>query len=288
MIDPSLIAEEFRRDLAVRVKALPEPLTLVGFLATDSAPSLTYASYTKIGCDDVGIRFEMRNVNRHEIEGAIEAANVDPKVHGIIVYYPIFTVERDRYVKDLVDPRKDIEGLHSFWARKLYHNERHVDGDPAKKSILPCTPLAVIKLIAAGGVAPKGKSITIFNRSEVVGRPLAAMLANDGATVHSFDVDGPLLFKYGLEEDTKITREAALAQADIVITGVPSRSFPLVQAAEIRPGALCINFSTLKNFAPEILEKASTFVPRVGPMTVAMALRNTLRLYENYHRKGRA
>lgn len=288
IIDPSAVAKDFRRNVRQRVEALPEPLKLVGFLATDYPPSLTYANYTKIGCEDASIRFEIREVNKHQLEAAIEAANADRGVHGIIVYYPIFTVERDAYIKDLVDHRKDIEGLNSFWARKLYHDERFVDAAKRQKAILPCTPLAIVKLVEATGIMGKGahpmtgKTVTIFNRSEVVGRPLASMLANDGATVYSFDVDGPQLFKKGHIEESRISRRDALAASDMVITGVPSREFPLVTAGEIRAGAVCINFSTLKNFQDDVKSKAAAFVPRVGPMTVAMALRNTVRLYENF------
>jgi methylenetetrahydrofolate dehydrogenase (NADP+)/methenyltetrahydrofolate cyclohydrolase len=128
-----------------------------------------------------------------------------------------------------------------------------------------------------------GKTVTIFNRSEVVGRPLASMLANDGARVFSFDISGPLLFEKGHVAETTVSREEALSASQVVITGVPSRDFPLVRAREIGPGAVCINVSTLKNFADDITSKAAVMVPRVGPMTVAMALRNTLRLYDNYH-----
>ena len=108
------------------------------------------------------------------------------------------------------------------------------------------------------------------------------MLANDGAEVFSFDIDGPFLFKREGIVLTEVTRREALNAADIVITGVPSRDFPLVRANEIKPGAICVNFSTLKNFADDAKEKAAAFVPRVGPMTVTMALRNTLRLFHNY------
>jgi len=127
----------------------------------------------------------------------------------------------------------------------------------------------------------------VFNRSEVVGRPLASMLANDGASVTSFDIDGPQLFVPGhgdaphSVQETDVDRATALAAADIVITGVPSRSFQRIAASEIADNAICVNFSTFANFEPDVREKASAFVPRVGPMTVTMALRNTLRLYQN-------
>ena len=292
-IDPSDIAKDFRQDVRTRVAKLGRPLKLVGFLSTTQGPSRTYADYTKAGCDDVGIEFELREVPKLQLESAIDEANTNPNVHGIVVYYPIFGSEHDRYIKDLVDHRKDIEGLHTYWARMLYHNQRYIDEAKTKKALLPCTPLAVVKLLAIArasrglNTAPPrplaGTSVTVFNRSEVVGRPLAAMLANDGAQVFSFDLDGALVFSQGTIEESKITRTEALAQSDVVITGVPSREFPLVTPEEIMPGAICLNFSTLKNFAVNIGDQASVFIPRVGPMTVAMALRNTLRLYENYH-----
>jgi methylenetetrahydrofolate dehydrogenase (NADP+) / methenyltetrahydrofolate cyclohydrolase len=141
-----------------------------------------------------------------------------------------------------------------------------------------------------GAVRPlEGRRVCIFNRSEVVGRPLASMLANDGAQVVSFDIDGPLLFSPGeggaphSVQETNIDRRAALANADIVVTGVPSRSFERITAREVEANAVCVNFSTFANFENDVREKVRVFVPRVGPMTVTMALRNTLRLYRNGH-----
>jgi len=289
LIDPGVVAKKFRAEIKQSIATENASLKLAGFLSTESSPSVTYANYTKIGCDDVGIDFILHHENRLALEKKIDEANLDPNIHGIIVYYPIFGTEQDRYIKDLVDHRKDIEGMNSFWVRNLYHDQRYIDNDQSKKAILPCTPLAIVKLIELAGYfqsgqSPlKGKKITVFNRSEVVGRPLASMLANDGADVFSFDIDGPLLFKKGSIEEIKFSRQEALAQSDIVITGVPSRNFPLVTAKEIQAGALCINFSTFKNFSDDIIGKAGTFAPRVGPMTVTMALRNTLRLYNNFH-----
>lgn len=292
IIDPGEVAKNFREEIRHSIKELGKPLRLAGFLSTESSPSVTYANYTKIGCDDVGIEFTVHQENKMQLERRIDQANEDPSIHGIIVYYPIFGTEHDRYIRDLVDHRKDIEGMNSFWVRNLYHNQRYIDQDKSRKAILPCTPLAVVKLLSVSGFTQPGESplagkkITVFNRSEVVGRPLASMLANDGAEVYSFDIDGSQLFKKGLIEEIGITRKDALAKSDIIITGVPSRDFPLVSAKEINQGSLCINFSTFKNFSDDIIGKAGVFVPRVGPMTVAMALRNTLRLYDNFHKKN--
>jgi methylenetetrahydrofolate dehydrogenase (NADP+)/methenyltetrahydrofolate cyclohydrolase len=294
VVDPAEVARSFREEIRGEIGALPEPLVLVGILAAEHGPSATYADYTRRGCDDVGVRFDLRHVKRLDAEAAVLDANADPRVHGVLVYYPVFGTQQDAYVRDLVDPGKDIEGLHSFWARCLYENRRFLDEARTKKAILPCTPLAILKLLDAAGSSRVGATrplagvrAVVFNRSEVVGRPLASMMANDGAEVTSFDVDGPQLFAPAATdgahtvEETTIDRGAALARADIIVTGVPSRSFPLVKAAEIREGATCLNFSTFKNFDDAVAEKARVFVPRVGPMTVTMALRNLVRLWRN-------
>ena len=294
-IDPNEIARSFRtevREAAARLAvARGRGLTLLGFLPSEAAatsPSATYAEYTQRGCSEVGIAFDLRRPARLSMEAAIDQANRDPDVDGIIVYYPVFGGERDGYIKDLVSEHKDIEGLNSYWARKLYHNERFLDPSQRRKAILPCTPLAIIKLLEAAAHGPwirpqplVGKTVTIFNRSEVVGRPLARMLANDGALVYSFDVSGPLEFTGDAVRETSVSRADALRCSDLVITGVPSRDFPLVDAPDIRTGITCLNFSTFRNFTAAAQEKSGVFIPRVGPMTVAMALRNTLRLTEN-------
>jgi methylenetetrahydrofolate dehydrogenase (NADP+)/methenyltetrahydrofolate cyclohydrolase len=242
----------------------------------------------------VGVTFDLRHIKRLEAEADVLAVNADPRVHGVIVYYPVFGTQQDTYIRELIDPNKDIEGLHPFWARCLYENRRFLDPALPMKAILPCTPLAIMKLLDAAGASRMGEPrplagvrAVVFNRSEVVGRPLASMMANDGAEVVSFDVDGPQLFGPAKEsgahtvEETAIDRATALKNADVVVTGVPSRAFPLVRPEEIRAGAVCLNFSTLKNFEEGVTEKAGVFVPRVGPMTVTMALRNLVRLWRN-------
>jgi methylenetetrahydrofolate dehydrogenase (NADP+)/methenyltetrahydrofolate cyclohydrolase len=298
ILDPADVASAFRDELRETIRQLPERLVLAGLLVADHGPSKTYAEYTRKGCEDVGVTFDLRQVQRLEMEDAVLQANAERGVHGIIVYYPVFGTEQDGYLRDLVDPNKDIEGLHSFWARCLYANRRYLDEARTKKAILPCTPLAILKLLEAAGALHgrdprplEGKRACIFNRSEVVGRPLASMLANDGAEVLSFDIDGALLFSPApapagqrgahVVRETNVDRAAALRDADIVITGVPSRKFAPIGPSEIRDGAVCLNFSTVANFQSAIVERASTFVPRVGPMTVTMALRNTVRLYCN-------
>ena len=293
VLDPATLASAFRAELRNAVANIGEPLTLAGFLVEGHGPSATYAEYTRRGCEDVGVRFDLRVKKPSEMEQAVRAAGSDTDVHGMLIYYPVNGHESDRWLREIVDPRKDVEGLHSFWAHCLYENRRFIDAARTKRAILPCTPLAILKLLedsqlgAPAAASPlAGLKACIFTRSQVVGYPLAAMMANDGADVVSFDLEGALQFtpeeRTHQVRHTNIDRARALAEADIVITGVPSRAFPLVSGSEIKPGATCINFSTLKNFADDVLEKASVFVPRVGPMTVTMALRNALRLYHHF------
>jgi 5,10-methylene-tetrahydrofolate dehydrogenase/methenyl tetrahydrofolate cyclohydrolase len=297
LIDPVEAAAAFREQIREQLAAMRERLVLVGILASDHGPSHTYAQYAQRACTDLGIQFELRRTPRLSAETTIREANVDPAVHGMMVYYPIFGTEQDVYLRDAVEPLKDIEGLHSTWSRYLYENRRFLDAARTKKAILPCTPLAILKLVQAAGFFSSGKrplegrSVCVFNRSEVVGRPLASMLAHDGAQVFSFDIDGPVLFRPGHAGDPShevsevhIDRAEALHRSDIVITGVPSKSFELIKASELREGCLCVNFSTHKNFSDDIIGKAAAFVPRVGPMTILMAIRNALRLYQNAER----
>ena len=147
-----------------------------------------------------------------------------------------------------------------------------------------------MKLLVEIGVYAKdnqpltGQTVTIFNRSEVIGRPLAIMLSNDGAKVYSFDVNGPMLFVDARPEEINISRTQALEGSDIVVTGVPSADFDKITAGEIRPDCVCLNFSSHSNFDEDITDRNRIYIPRVGPMTVAMCIRNTLRLYRNFHR----
>ena len=109
------------------------------------------------------------------------------------------------------------------------------------------------------------------------------MMSNDGAMVLSFDEHGPLEFTDGSPNETSLDRSSALAQSDIIITGVPNLDFALVKREEVSRLAVCVNFSSEKNFNEDVKSHVRTFIPRVGPMTVAMCMRNTIRLFENFH-----
>ncbi|CBQ72981.1 related to MTD1-methylenetetrahydrofolate dehydrogenase (NAD+) [Sporisorium reilianum SRZ2] len=343
---------------------------LVGILATPSPPSVAYAEWTRKACEAVGIEFEIWKTwddsvevkeDNHkgtapdfdleaDVEDLIIAANADDKVYGIMVYYPIFFGRQDTYLQQIVDPRKDVEGLHFSYCWNMYHNVRWIS--PAKlgnapgttrelpeerasrealdaeqvpagmaKSILPCTPLAMVKCLEAIGVYDRelpygdrlfGKTITVVNRSEVVGRPLAALLSNDGAKVYSVDIDSiqefnkraaePSAEPQGRARSDKVKQahaqntasqlrphhvvrncsmsaEECIRASDVVISGVPSANYK-IETEWIKRGAVCVNFSSEKNFKPDVRTRASMYLPAIGKTTIAMLQRNLLRLVE--------
>ncbi|MFX4273685.1 bifunctional methylenetetrahydrofolate dehydrogenase/methenyltetrahydrofolate cyclohydrolase [Propionibacteriaceae bacterium Y1685] len=301
-LNPSTIAAEYREEVRQEIERLSPDRRprIVGLLGQEKGPAATYARYARRGCEAVGIDLDVRLVPPAEVEGAVAAANVDPDVDGIFSYYPLIDRAGDRWLRELVDPRKDVEGLHSFWSRLLYENHRFVDDQRSIRAILPCTPLAILKLLRHAGVgsgdgpAPlEGVTACVINRSELVGRPLAAMLANDGALVHSLDIDGALTFEPAigrrthLVQDSGVVRAEALADADVVISAVPAKSFERIRGDEVKSGAVCVDVAEYTNFDDSVRERASVFVPRVGPLTIAMATRNLVRLMIMKQEAGR-
>ena len=215
-------------------------------------------------------------MDRKYLEANILEANEDARVDGIIVYYPIFGNGQDQYLQQVTHVNKDVEGLSHRYIFKLYHNERFLDKDMTQKSLLPCTPLAVIKILdylrVYNSILPYGnrlfgRTITVVNRSETVGRPLAALLANDGACVYSVDIAGVQQFTRG--EGIRKSRHDVMDKegwelnqcvplSDVVICGVPGESFKLPTKL-LREGAVCINISTEKVCGYSHLAEASVY-----------------------------
>jgi methylenetetrahydrofolate dehydrogenase (NAD+) len=218
-IDAGDIAKPFREEIRNQVAKLKQagidaPL-LVGLLANTDPAAKKYAEWTGKACRADGIRYELRMIDDPiDVEAALCDANDDPRVHGIIVYYPIFgQVEsfsgesQDDYLRDTVSHKCDVEGLCHQYRSNLYRNVRYMDRNHTKKCVLPCTALSVVKILESCescydkskpiGRHMEGQTVTIINRSEIVGRPLAAMLANDGADVYSIDIDSIYLFRGG-------------------------------------------------------------------------------------------
>ena len=294
VLDPSVVAREYRDEVRATVAALSaagRAPRILGLLSQSDGPAATYARYAQRAAEAVGAEMEVRRVDAAAAPRAILEANLDGAIDGIFLYYPLVGRAEDRWMRELVDPRKDVEGMHSFWSRLLYENRRFVDDEGEQQAILPCTPLAILKLLQAAGMRGTGEgaplagvTACVINRSDVVGRPLSAMLANDGARVLSLDLTGTVVFEPAIGRrahemrDVVLSRAEALVAADVVITGVPAADFERVRGDEIREGAICVNVAEIPNFDDSILERASAFVPRVGPLTNQMAMRNLARL----------
>ncbi|KAI8992249.1 hypothetical protein BDB01DRAFT_841608 [Pilobolus umbonatus] len=295
----SSVSAKFRREIKADIDNRKIRPKLVGFLANEDPAAKKYAEWTAKTCAETGVEFELRKVDKQELEDKVDEANTDPSVHGIMVYYPVFGNKQDDYIQNCVRYLKDVEGLCHKFVYNVYHNIRYMDDSQSMKCIIPCTPLACVKILEYIGVYNTvlqygnrlyGRTITVINRSEIVGRPLAAMLANDGAKVYSVDITGVQLFTRGTGihqkehevKDIKDTMEQVVAQSDVVITGVPTPKFKLPTHL-LKDGVIAMNFSSFANFEDDIKTRASIFVPSVGKVTVAMLERNLLRLYDYQH-----
>ncbi|KAG6891304.1 hypothetical protein C0992_009185 [Termitomyces sp. T32_za158] len=303
------IAATYRDEVKTTLTQCMRPPKLVGILATSSAPSRSYAEFTKKQCAELGFEFVLKETGAaaspdlgegEGVEEAIIEANEDETVHGIM----------DHYLQQIVSPFKDVEGLHVKFHYNLYHNIRFIKPDsllssvppippmvtalesdqpPAGtvKSIIPCTPLAIVKCleyvrvynsILPYGDRAYGKIITVINRSEVVGRPLAALLSNDGARVFSVDIDSiqeytkrPRVTNSTESEAVRryhprhvvrpsnLTLQECLAQSDVVVSAVPSATYK-IKTEWLKDGCVCVNVSSEKNFEKDVREKV--FIPR--------------------------
>lgn len=276
------------------------PPLIVGILATDDPWAEQYVTWTHRACNSVGIIYQLIRTTKTDIKSTIETSNNNNEIHGIIVYYPVFGPEQDVMLQQLVSSEKDVEGLSEMFRYNLYHNIRYLDNEKKKKSILPCTALAIVKILEylsiyhpllPAGNKLHGRVIGIINRSETVGRPLAAMLANDGAKVFSVDKDTIDLYYRGsglmdpfhqvtrLFENTGDNMATILSQCDVLITGVPIEL--KIPTDQLKDGVVAINFSSFNNLNEDVVNRASIYVPSIGRVTVSMLMRNLLRLYRN-------
>ena len=200
-----------------------------------------------------------------------------------------------------MDVSKDVEGLTHQYIFNMYQNIRFLDEQKLQKSVLPCTPLAVIKILEYLGIYNSilpygdrlfGRVITVVNRSEVVGRPLAALLANDGACVYSIDVTGVQQFTRG--EGLKKKRHEVIEkdgwsladcvpQSDVVVSGVPGENYKF-PVHLLRQGAICINFSSDKVCTQERFpgQRHTDFAYRI------LGLLSKTRLQYMYQRLGKS
>ncbi|KAJ5148544.1 methylenetetrahydrofolate dehydrogenase [Penicillium atrosanguineum] len=249
--------------LSDKVRKFSKRLCLAGVLASDDAGSRQYADWTRETCQAIGVDFCLVCLSPRNVATYIKALNTNPCIDGIIVYYPIFGDSRDDDVKILVNHGKDVEALN---CRPTLQFPEVTDECPHEAT------------------TRGGWEVCIINRSDVVGLPLARLLAGQGARVYSVDVAGVQLFQLqssscGVDEiqslATEWTLQDAVKMSGVIISAVPHPAFK-VDTEWLQSGAICINVSSFKNFKSDVLEIASKFMPRVGKLTIVALLSNLL------------
>lgn len=243
---------------------------LAAVLVGEHAPSLIYVRRKAEACARVGFRSETfqlpEGAAQEAIEDLIAELSARADIHGILLQQPVPSGIDARALLARLDPRKDVDGLTPDSLAAL------LAGGPGLR---PATPLAVMALISAAGIDPAGREAVVVGRSVLVGRPTALLLLAAHATVtvcHSRTPD--------LEEQTR--------RADILVAAAGRPG--LITGAMVKPGAVVIDVGITRRDgrlvgdvdrgSVEPVAAALSPVPGgVGPMTIAMLLRNTWQAY---------
>jgi methylenetetrahydrofolate dehydrogenase (NADP+)/methenyltetrahydrofolate cyclohydrolase len=281
ILDGSAIAEQIRAEVAAEVKTLlekgkPRP-GLATVLVGENPASQSYVRGKRKACAEVGIEsfgFELpATASQHEVEDLAQKLNADPKVNGILVQLPLPSGMDEERVLSRISIDKDVDGFHPVNIGRLAQKGR-------EPRFIPCTPSGVMYLI--GKVLPnlEGVNAVVLGRSNIVGMPVALLLVRANATVticHSRTRDLP----------------AVTRQADVLVAAVGKAE--MVRADWVKAGAVVIDvginrvedasrsrgYRLVGDVAfDEVKEVAGVITPvpgGVGPLTIAMLLRNTLR-----------
>jgi len=285
IISGTQVAAEIREELKERVRKLKDngvtPSLAVVLVGEDPA-SVSYVTAKAKGAEEIGMHEETirlpADTPEEEVLKNVDNLNKDPKFHGILVQLPLPKHISTEKVINYISPEKDVDGFHPVNVGKLLR------GEPCP---MPCTPHGIQQLLVRGGYDPRGKHVVICGRSNLVGKPLAAILmqkkngANATVTVcHT-----------GTKDIASFTK-----QADIVVAAMGSPK--AITADMVRDGAVVIDVGVnrVEDRAREkgyrlvgdvdfeaVKEKAAAITPvpgGVGPMTVTMLLMNTIEAAE--------
>jgi methylenetetrahydrofolate dehydrogenase (NADP+) / methenyltetrahydrofolate cyclohydrolase len=266
-IDGKELALKVRAEVADDVRAWGGPVCLATVLVGDDPASHTYVgskhkASAEAGIDSRDHRFPS-DTPESDILELIADLNADDAVDGILVQLPLPEHMDESRVLRSVEAAKDVDGFHPLNAGLLFL------GEPF---LVPATPSGVMVMLVEHGVELKGKEAVVIGRSEIVGKPMAMLLLAEHATVticHSRTAD--------LAEHTR--------RADVLVAAVGRRG--LVTPDMVKPGATVIDVGVNRteegklvgDVDPAVFEVAGLMTPvpgGVGPMTIAMLLRNTL------------
>ncbi len=276
ILDGKALAEKVRRGVAAETALLLSetgrvPGLAVVLVGRDTASGV-YVRNKSNACKAAGMNGTIHrlpaDVEEATLIETVDRLNADPTVHGILVQLPLPRQVDDRRVLDRIDPGKDVDGFHPINAGLL------AIGTPR---FVPCTPLGIRELLIDAGIETRGARAVVLGRSPTVGKPMALLLLRKGA-----GGDATVTVCHTATRDA-----ASLArEADILIAAVGQPE--QVRADWIKPGAVVIDVGIHKRadgslcgdvLYAEASQVASWITPvpgGVGPMTVAMLLRNTL------------
>jgi len=269
---------------------------LTGVLVGDNPASRSYLRMKEKACESLGLLGRIlalpADVSPERLRAVVGELNADGEVDGILIQLPLPKGFDTQEVISWIDPGKDVDGIHPMNLGLLLQNE------PGPRA---CTPLGCLELIAAAGVSVEGKDVVIIGRSLIVGKPLAALIMNANGTVticHS---------------KTRNLNEVA-ARADILVAAMGRPGF--VGPEFVKEGAVVIDvgsnavqdkalvlrlfgedakrlkeiddkgYTWVGDVRPEVIDKAGWLTPSpggVGPLTIAMLMRNTLEAFQRRH-----
>ena len=280
ILDGKALAAQIESELAEQVAEFiqnngHEP-TLAAVLVGDDPGSAIYVKNKQAACERVGIESRLHRLNastaEEELLELVADLNNDEDVHGILVQLPLPTQIREQKVLDAVHPLKDVDCFHPENVGLL------VQGRPR---YLPCTPHGCLQILQRSGISVAGKHAVVVGRSEIVGKPVAALLSAKESHLGPTACNATVTLCHSRTSDLS----AICRQADILVAAIGKPQF--IKGDMVKPGATVIDvginrtetgivgdvdFAAVKEVAGAI-----TPVPRgVGPMTIVMLLNNTL------------
>ena len=247
---------------------------LAGGIAGDDPASHVYVRNKERACERCGIlstRIDMPSTsNLEEMIGVVEQLNSDPSIHGILVQSPAPDGVDELAIASSILPQKDVDGFHPVNLGRLVQGET--------QGLLPCTPSGVMYILESSDVRLEGSRAVIIGRSRIVGMPMALMLAQRGS-------DATVTIAHSRTKEI----ESVCSEADILVAAVGSAH--MLGPQWVKPGAFVIDVGISRvegglagDVAPEVSEIAGWMTPvpgGVGPMTIAMLMKNTLKAAES-------
>jgi methylenetetrahydrofolate dehydrogenase (NADP+)/methenyltetrahydrofolate cyclohydrolase len=273
LLDGERVAQRIKMELAERAARLTANGRTPGLgtlLVGDNPSSVRYVEMKVEECKEIGVQsFDVHlpaSATQAEIEAVVDAFNVNPDVHSILVQLPLPDGIDEEQVLFRVNPAKDVDGLHPTNLGRL------VMGVPGP---LPCTPAGIVELLAEYRVPVEGKHVVIIGRGLTIGRPLALLMAmrrpNCNAAV--------TVVHTGVEDMAALTRTADVIVSAAGVPGIVTADMVKLGSAVVGAGTSFAGKKLLSDIADDVAEKVAWITPRlggVGPMTRAMLLRNAV------------